>query len=370
MYPIANLNITEPDRLIYASQINDCFEDAVQSVGEVEYFLQIANFSICLRFAGNALVEYVMPALAHLKTAPCARPDLTICLWDRTSPRTDLPTSISDLANLVKTDFSENFDVDVLPEKITAYVVGESVRSSFDFGLGIINVLNLRDNQAYCWFEDVGKIPYWYKCSPLQFVLNIWMDARQYQYVHAGAIGYVDGGVLLVGKGGSGKSSTSLTCLNSSLLYVGDDYCLMTTEPQPYVYSLYNSAKLKGKADLKRFPHLANMITNRDRLDTEKAILFLNDHYPDQVWRGFPIKAVLVPKVTGDRDTTYHPISAAIALRALAPSTIYQLRSSKQVALSRMSALVQQVPCYRLDLGTDMGQIPLVIARILEQQKS
>ncbi|MEI6331192.1 MAG: hypothetical protein WCP16_18265 [Pseudanabaena sp. ELA645] len=370
MDAIANLNITEADRLIYASQINDCFEKAVQSVGEVEYFLQIADFSICLKFAGNALIDYVIPALAHLKTAVRDRPDLTICLWDRTSTHTDLPANISDLANLIKTDLSENFDVDILPEKISANDVGKSIRSSFDFGLGIINVLNLQSNQAYCWFEDVVRIPYWYKCSPLQFVLNIWMDARQYQYVHAGAIGYADGGVLLVGKGGSGKSSTSLTCLNSPLLYAGDDYCLMTTEPQPYVYSLYNSAKLKGKADLERFPHLANMITNGDRLDTEKAILFLNDHYPDQVWRGFPIKAVLVPKVTGARDTTYHPISAALALRALAPSTIYQLRSSKQMALSRMSALVQQVLCYRLDLGTDMGQIPLVIARILEKQKS
>jgi len=124
-------------------------------------------------------------------------------------------------------------------------------------------------------------------------------------------------------------------------------------------------SQLKGVADLERFPHLANLIENRDRLDTEKAILFLHQHYPDRVVQGFPIKAVLVPKVTGGVDTSSRPISGAIALRALAPSTMFQLRSSKQIAFQNMSNLVKQVPCYVLELGTDMRQIPIVISTIL-----
>ena len=41
------------------------------------------------------------------------------------------------------------------------------------------------------------------------------MSDRNLQYVHAGAVGNKNGGILLVGKGGSGKSSTALACLKS-----------------------------------------------------------------------------------------------------------------------------------------------------------
>lgn len=366
MDAIANLNITETDRLIYFEQVEQSFQNAVDAVGEVQHFYKIANYCICLRFAGSALVPCIAPALAHLKISPVTNPDLTICLWDNTSTHTELPQLFNSLAELIKIHFAENLGIDVSsPKNIKSYDSGEYIVSSFDFEFGMVSTLNLQQNLAFCSFLDIHDIPYWHKCSPLQFIFNLWMDERQHQYVHAGAIGYRDGGVLLVGKGGSGKSSTSLTCLDSPLLYAGDDYCLAVSEPKPYVYSLYNSAKLKGVADLERFPHLANLIENRDRLDTEKAILFLHQHYPEQVVQGFPIKAVLVPKVTGRTDTSYRPISGAIALRALAPSTMFQLRSSKQTAFQNMADFVKKVPCYALELGTDMHQIPVVISTIL-----
>ena len=366
MHAIANLNITEADRLVYFEQIQQSFQNAVKAVGEVQYFYKIANYSICLRFAGSALFPYVIPALAHLKISPVTNPDLTICLWNNTSNSRGLTQSFNNLADLIKVYFADSLGIDVSsPKNIKSYDTGEYIVSSFDFEFGMVSTLNLQQNLAFCSFTDIHDIPYWHKCSPLQFIFNLWMDERHHQYVHAGAIGYRDGGVLLVGKGGSGKSSTSLTCLDSPLLYAGDDYCLAVSEPQPYVYSLYNSAKLKGVADLERFPHLASLIENRDRLDTEKAILFLHQHYPEQVVQGFPIKAILVPKVTGSIDTFYRPISGAIALRALAPSTMFQLHSNKQRALQSMSNLVKQVPCYILELGTDMRQIPVVISTIL-----
>ncbi|MFM6846780.1 MAG: serine kinase, partial [Dolichospermum sp.] len=78
-------------------------------------------------------------------------------------------------------------------------------------------------------------------------------------------------------------------------------------------------------------------------------------------------KAVLVPQITGKLETHLRPMSAGAALRALAPSTIFQLAGSGQTALQIMSSLVKQVPCYVLQLGTDMVQIPDVILRLLSQ---
>ena len=43
MHAIANLNITEADRLVYFEQIQQSFQNAVKAVGEVQYFYKIAN---------------------------------------------------------------------------------------------------------------------------------------------------------------------------------------------------------------------------------------------------------------------------------------------------------------------------------------
>ena len=106
--------------------------------------------------------------------------------------------------------------------------------------------------------------------------------------VHAASVGSSTGGALLIGKGGSGKSTAALACLSSSLMYAGDDYCLVTAEPSPAAYCLYNTAKLKKDTDLERFPHLAHCEYNPSRKEGEKLMMFVNDHFPEKIVEGVP----------------------------------------------------------------------------------
>ncbi len=274
---------------------------------------------------------------------------------------TRLPLLIGSLVELLRLHWTEYLG----PRKEIKVYDSDQIRSNFHIGPNILSLLDRQQNLAYYWIEDAQDIPYWEKGSPLQTILNWWTTEHQCQYVHAGAVGTPGGGVLLAGKGGAGKSSTALACIDSSLVYASDDYCLVTNNPAPYVYSLYNTAKLKGQADLERFPRLAPLINNIDRLGLEKAMLFLHQHYPKKIVQGFPIKAVLIPQVTGKLDTKLRPTTAGAALRSLAPSTMFQLAGTGQIALQMMSSLVKQVPCYVLELGTDMVQIPEVILHLL-----
>ena len=81
------------------------------------------------------------------------------------------------------------------------------------------------------------------------------------------------GGVLLAGKGGSGKSTTALTCLNSELQYVSDDYCVVVAQPSPFAYNLYCTAKVRAD-NTHRVPHLMPTVSNGNRLGDEKALFF------------------------------------------------------------------------------------------------
>lgn len=353
----------EEDLINYFQTFEQGFKRAIAAVGRKDYYYNLGGQTICLSFAGSTLVSYIAPALAHLKTEPVANPELTVCLWDSVSTNTPLPMLATDSLSLLRSEFWARLDTRMEIKNYNS----DRIYSTFNLGSNVLSILDTQENMALYWTEDASLLPYWDRGSPLRGILNWWTSQRNLQFVHGGAVGNSQGGVLLAGKGGSGKSSTALSCLNSELVYASDDYCLVETDPEPIVYSLYNTAKLKGKKDLERFPHLAPMISNPDRLDEEKAMIFVQSHFPEKIVNQLPLKAILVPRVTGQLNTRVKPTSSMVALKALAPSTIFQLPKTGKIAFARMSQLVKQLPCYVLELGTDIPQIPQTIINLLNE---
>ena len=79
---------TEQEQLDFFQRSYEKFLQAKASAGEVNYFYRIGKTSVCLKFAGNALVQYLTPALEHLRVPEGGSPDLTLCLWDSDSTGT------------------------------------------------------------------------------------------------------------------------------------------------------------------------------------------------------------------------------------------------------------------------------------------
>ena len=183
--------------------------------------------------------------------------------------------------------------------------------------------------------------------------------------VHGAAVGYPSGGVLLVGAGGSGKSTCALSSLGSDLLYAGDDYIAVELGPKPRVVSLYCSGKVHPE-DLHRLPHLAPALAASAQAD-EKAVFYVEQAFPGRSIAGFPLRAIVVPRVTERRAARALPGTQAAALAALAPSTIFQLHPPARDALAWMAGLVRAVPTFVLELGSDVETIPAALLRILER---
>ena len=133
-------------------------------------------------------------------------------------------------------------------------LTNERIHTAYHLGPNIFSIIDLKENLALYWVKDAQALPYYEIGSPLRTILHWWADQGAYQFVHGGAVGLPTGGVLLAGKGGTGKSTTALACLEAGLLYASDDYCLIRTDTEPFVYSIYNTAKLRGDLDLERFP--------------------------------------------------------------------------------------------------------------------
>ena len=232
------------------------------------------------------------------------------------------------------------------------------IRVVVGFNPNSLGLLDVQQNLALYWVDESHQLPYYERVSPVKAILHWWMGDHSRQFVHSGAVGIATGGVLLAGKGGSGKSTTTLGCLEAGMLYAGDNYCLVSTAPVPYVYGLYNTATLRGVADMERFPGMMPHFSNTDRLDTEKAMIFLYKYCPERLATGFPLKAILVPRITGQPETRLRATTDKVAFAALAPSTLSQLPGASQAAIQRMLDLVRKTPCYELEVGTYLPGIP------------
>jgi hypothetical protein len=355
----------EADRLAYFDAVHTGYSRALEQVGDlVERYYSIGGFTVRLRFAGDALVAKLTRALAHLSISATDSHALTICVWDSASTNTRLPLLVASLVDLLRQKWWELLGI---RREIKRYD-GQRIRTSFFLGPDILSVLDTQRDIGVYWIDDAARIPYWEHGSPFLSILSWWMELQNRQYIHAGAVGNHHGGVLLAGKGGSGKSTTALSCLASDFDYVSDDYSLLTETPIPYVYSLYNTAKLKGSHDIDRLPFLRDKITNLDRLHEEKAVIFLHEHYSKQIVSGFPIRAVVVPHVAGDADTRLKPLSSVEALKALAPSSLFQVPGAGQEKFRMLARLVKQVPCFELQIGASVSAIPPVVRRLLLEQ--
>ena len=344
---------TEPFALFEAFYRN--FQEGERVGGSpVQRFYTIGGYTIELRFANTALVPFITPALKHLAVKPSLTPALTVCLWDSASTHIKMPSP----------PWSSNSYF--TRGEILGYN-DERIRTVFHLGSNILSMFDTMLNVALFWIRDANLTPYSESAAPLRTILHWFTRNHGCQLVHAAAVGTCRGGILLVGKGSSGKSTTALACLLSGMLYVGDDYVLLGNgESTPFVYSLYNSAKV-APCQIWRLPNLLTAVSNSERLDAEKAIIFLHEHYPEKVTTGFPVRAILIPRITGLSETRLKKASPVGSLTALAPSTIFQLPRAGHETLQSLTNFVKQVPSYVLELGPDLSKIPEVILDLLHE---
>ncbi len=340
----------------YFNNLSDSYLSAAASAGgQVEYFLSVAGYTIKLCFAGPALVRHITRALEHLASDSVTRTDLTVCLWDSAS------TSVK----MLPPEWGPG-DIAARGE-IKGYNTAR-IHTAYHLGADTLNMLDADRNLALFWTRDAGRIPYYEKGAPLRTILNWWACGHRLQLVHAAAVGTTDGGVLIAGRGGSGKSTIALTCINSGLIYAGDDYVVIENGPRPHAFSLYSTGKADTEHLKDKLPAMFSCVSNAGEAETEKGLIFLNEHYPDRIAKGFPIKAILLPHIAG-RETRLQKASPAEVLTALAPSTLFQLAGADHEVFRRLSELVRQVPGYIMEIGAELNRIPEMVSGLISRKQ-
>ncbi len=322
--------------------------------GPVDRWFEIAGGVVRLRFAGPAMVDFACRALSHVPCEAVAEPDLTVHLWDSGSTGVAIPPPPPQFDR-----FRGNGAIEGDEQS--------GIRAAFVASAEALSVFDPETRTAIHWVRDAATIREYDKPAPLRLLLNWWLETRGITLVHGAAVGDERGAALLAGSAGAGKSTTALACLAAGLDYVADDYCAVVAGPEPTVHSIYCTGKAVT-ANLSLLPGLVDLVPEPDSIFEEKSIYYLGEHIPERIARERPLRAVLVPQIAGGPETRLEPASPAVALAALAPSTLFQLAHAGGTAFARLGALVRAVPCYRLLVGDRPDAAATTIRALLAER--
>lgn len=325
---------------------------------------------LCVRFGSPALADYVGAVFAHLPIAPPdgRKPDFTIDAWDEANCHVPAPVSPWGTA-----DYDDHGELRQSGWPPT-------LRARFNVHSGVLSMVDATRRAAIWWTRDATRLVEYERAAPFAILLHWWHlhcpppEGPPFLAVHAAAVGTRDGGgLLLVGRGGSGKSTTTLACLAAGFQSAGDDYCLLRpTTPRPTAVSLYSSAKMSDGM-LARFPCFTPAVANPQRPPGEKVLLLLAKDFSSRCVPTLPLRAILLPRVqAGSAETRLVPASAAAALQALAPSTIFlfqRRRGEGAVLLSQLADVTRRLPAFHLQLGAeaDPRRTPELLADLLRR---
>ena len=216
---------TEEEQVAFFESVHERFRQAVERVGEVHHDYRIAGTVVRLTFAGERLVPYFTRALEHLRIESHETPDATFCVWDSASTHVPMLPPPCD-----REAFSDRGDLWGFNSR--------RIKTAFHYHDFSVNLFDHERRTGIYWVTEAAVLPYWVLASPLRTLFHWWMEWNGCQLVHAAAVGIGDRALLAVGKGGLGKSSTALACLEAGFQFMGDDYGKL----EAYVKNLHKGA--------------------------------------------------------------------------------------------------------------------------------
>jgi hypothetical protein len=312
-----------------------------------EQRLSLAGRGLRVRYVAPDLVTRFRPTLGHLETSHELEPvDLEIGCWDRA------------LTSVVPPPPPWTLDDHLAENRIRGHVGGR-VRATFDPTARILCLYDRDRRTAVLHAATSAGVPRWMDRAPFRTILTWWAADRGLALLHASAVAGRDGAVVLAGTSGAGKSTTAMACLAAGMDLLGDDACVVSTGSEPKVWSLYRLAKLEPDA-LRRLPALAALATDRH---DEQTLIDPGTHHRG----GAPLRAILLPQVTDATATSVVPLRATEAMRVLGPTTLLEGGGLSGDALGTLTEVARQVPCFRLELGTDLDGVVATVRGMAEQ---
>jgi len=324
-----------------------------QAMNPIVKYYSISGRNICVKFYSEKLAELYSHGIAHSELSePLDNEDvdLTIIAWDTnfTNAEFQSPCESTDHYHEQITDTKNSYDEGF----IGTYLKWDK----------LLIMLDSENKVGYLWTLDAGELPPWVIAEPFRNLLSWDLSNADTHIIHAAAVALDNNAVLISSKSGTGKSTTSLSCLFSGLDYLGDDYVGVEIGDDIVVHSLYNTVKVSSD-HMDKFEVLKEHVWKNVE---GKNIVFLSSLFPKQMIRSSILKAILIPVIKHSKKTIITPASKLEAIFAIAPTSIGQLPLVHTSKLNRIREIVMNKPCYFLEMSEDREEVAATIREFLK----
>lgn len=337
----------------YFEKLESTFTKACEKLNaQEELCIDIADNSINIKTAGDSLQSFVCRAVMHLPQISAHENGLEILVWDQLESGIHLPEPPNELF------------VHPNGKKYSQNTFGNYAIIYYENST-IFHLYDLVANRAVVCLKNRHKLPNYFLAAPFFEIIKLWSKKVGLHILHAGCIANSKHAIIIVGKGGMGKSTTSIQSLIGGLNYLSDDYILVKLGDNPMAYSLFCSGKLHTN-HLENFPTVSKIAFNKNKEIYDKPLMFLNEVYQKQIITNSPVKAIVAPQLNDCEESYFESLSSFETLMALAPSTILQLRLGTSDDLKIMADFTKSTACYKLCLGTNLNGITPVVSKLLK----
>ncbi len=252
--------------------------------------------------------------------------------------------------------------------KIEAMLEKTPLRASYNDAYGIWHIYDHESATGLQWMQSPVAFPPWEPAGPLRNFIHWALSTPESRLIHAGTLGQNGKAVLMVGRGGSGKSSTVVAGIAQRMQSAGDDYVHVRHDGLgTNVYPVFSVMK-QDAAGLDRLGLYD--ISAKSTANWQAKYEFGAQDVGGLPMTGpLAVMAILIPVIGNRDDTTITPASKKEAMLALAPSTVLQMPGERISGMAFFADLVRRLPCHRLTLGRDPAGIVAAIRNFLEAKE-
>ncbi len=325
------------------------FHEASRKLGTHTVSCEVGAIPFDLIYAGPTIGQAFRPALQGIESANGQSPLAKIMVFDCAESGVSAPTIGRPIQNLIRWrgDCWQATDA----KRHVYFLYADYTLQLFDPSAGLCIVM----------IDSLKRLPAWAFAAPLRIPLALILRKHGVFFVHGAAVGTADGAVLITGNGGSGKSTTALSCYRAGLPLLGDDYVAIKmpcrSGQMPSVHNIYSSLKIVHREiNAEKFSQSSE----------GKALLFPFGAHPELLTRSAPLCAVFSAYRTDNSATHIDPVDPEEVARIAFASTALQIPGDDEDVANAIAVCTRSASgAFQLMLGVDRSGVALAIADFL-----
>ena len=321
----------------YFSALDERLEDLLPV--RFSLLARIAGYTIRLIFPSMEYARYIVPDM-FVRPDNGTTVDATFIWWEDWI----FPYQLQKFSHLKK---YKNIDY-FMQTRVDFFQVEDSCGYVEVIG----NTLRAENYQKekYYLLSDPTVYPKWpIICHPFEKAVFLWAQRHNMLMLHAAAVGVNGHGVIIVGHGGSGKSTLSCSCLADDFEFVSDDLCLISATGTHTVFPIYTNVFLKPDS-LAKLPMFRPFEISPQQ--GEKSSFVIGE---TRFKSSLAVEAIILPQVTDKTEPVMELDRSGKALGQLVYSTTIQRgRFQETEYIRKLAQRLLKMPVYRFNLTTDL----------------